>query len=100
MSLFSRIPQTRPWSWVGIILQRDTKATTPFTPFLSGADVIHPAPGSTDRPSFTALVGSIDNSAVRYVSTMEVQTSKEEIIEAMESMCTVCLETFLGWHDD
>ncbi|KAI0278886.1 argonaute-like protein [Russula aff. rugulosa BPL654] len=47
-----------------------------------------PAPGSTDRPSFTALVGSIDNSAVRYVSTMEVQTSKVEIIEAMESMCT------------
>jgi hypothetical protein len=53
-----------------------------------------------DRPSFTALVGSIDNSAVRYVSTMEVQTSKEEIIEAMESMCTVRPETLLGWHDD
>ena len=58
---------------------------------LLGADVIHPAPGSGDRPSFTSLVGSIDTSAVRYVSTMEVQTSRKEIIEAMESMCKVRL---------
>jgi len=50
---------------------------------------MHPAPGSTDRPSFVSLVGSIDTSAVRYVSTMEVQTSRKEIIEAMESMSTV-----------
>ncbi|KAI0254712.1 argonaute-like protein [Lactifluus subvellereus] len=61
-----------------------------------GADVIHPAPGSGDRPSFTSLVGSIDNSAVRYVSTMEVQTSRQEIIEAMESMCTYVLTQYKG----
>jgi eukaryotic translation initiation factor 2C len=61
-----------------------------------GADVMHPAPGSMDRPSFTALVGSIDNSAVRYVSTMDVQTSRKEIIEAMESMCIYVLNQFKG----
>ena len=60
-----------------------------------GADVMHPAPGSGDRPSYTSLVGSIDTSGVRYVSTMEVQTSRKEIIEAMESMCTVRLQAFL-----
>jgi eukaryotic translation initiation factor 2C len=59
-----------------------------------GADAMHPAPGSTDRPSFTALVGSIDNSAVRYVSTMGVQTTRKEIIEAMESMCIYVLKQF------
>ncbi|KAH9077159.1 argonaute-like protein [Lactarius deliciosus] len=59
-----------------------------------GADVIHPAPGSGDRPSFTALVGSIDTSAVRYVSTMEVQTSRQEIIDAMESMSTYVLSQY------
>jgi len=59
-----------------------------------GADAMHPAPGSTDRPSFTALVGSIDNSAVRYVSTMGVQTTRKEIIEAMDSMCTYVLKQF------
>ncbi len=30
------------------------------------------------------------------LSTMEVQTSKKEIIEAMDSMCTVRLEASLG----
>ncbi|KAH9006800.1 argonaute-like protein [Lactarius hatsudake] len=59
-----------------------------------GADVIHPAPGSGDRPSFTALVGSIDTSAVRYVSMMEVQTSRQEIIDAMESMSTYVLSQY------
>ncbi|KAH9077150.1 argonaute-like protein [Lactarius deliciosus] len=59
-----------------------------------GAGVIHPAPGSGDRPTFTALVGSIDTSAVRYVSTMEVQTSRQEIIDAMESMSTYVLSQY------
>jgi len=59
---------------------------------------MHPAPGSDDRPSYTSLVGSIDTSGVRYVSTMEVQTSRKEIIEAMESMCTVRLRAFLEEH--
>jgi len=69
-----------------------------FTPVSPGADVMHPAPGSDDRPSYTSLVGSIDTSGVRYVSTMEVQTSRKEIIEAMESMCTVRLQAFLDEH--
>jgi len=69
-----------------------------FTPVSLGADVMHPAPGSDDRPSYTSLVGSIDTSGVRYVSTMEVQTSRNEIIEAMESMCTVRLQAFLDEH--
>ncbi|KAH9179678.1 argonaute-like protein [Lactarius sanguifluus] len=59
-----------------------------------GAHVIHPAPGSGDRPSFTSLVGSIDTNAVRYVSTMEVQTSRQEIIDAMESMSTYVLTQY------
>jgi len=69
-----------------------------FTPVSLGADVMHPAPGSDDRPSYTSLVGSIDTSGVRYVSTMEVQTSRKEIIEAMESMSTVRLQAFLDEH--
>ena len=65
------------------------QSTTSSVTLCSGADVTHPAPGSENRPSFTSLVGSIDPSAVRYVSTMEVQTSRKEIIDAMESMATV-----------
>jgi eukaryotic translation initiation factor 2C len=66
----------------------------------SGTHVVHPAPGSVGRPSFASLVGSIDNNAVRYVSTMEVQTSRKELIEAMESMCTVRCYLPLGEHDN
>jgi eukaryotic translation initiation factor 2C len=69
--------------------------TDPSNPtMVMGADVIHPAPGSDDRPSFTSLVGSVDSSAVRYVSTIEVQTARQEIIDAMESMCTYVLTQY------
>ena len=56
---------------------------------------MHPAPGLVDPPSYASLVGSIDTRGVRYISTMQVQTSRKEIIEAMESMCTVRLRAFL-----
>lgn len=36
--------------------------------FSSGADVIHPAPGSDGRPSFTALVGNVDSDTAKYVA--------------------------------
>ncbi|KAF8266852.1 argonaute-like protein [Lactarius quietus] len=69
--------------------------TDPANPtIVMGADVIHPAPGSGDRPSFTALVGSIDSNATRYVSTIEVQTSRQEIIDGMEGMSTYVLNQY------
>jgi len=69
--------------------------TDPANPtIVMGADVVHPAPGSGNRPSFTSLVGSVDPSAVRYVSTIQVQTSRQEIIDAMESMSTYVLTRY------
>jgi eukaryotic translation initiation factor 2C len=57
--------------------------------FLSGADVMHPAPGSTGRPSFTALVGNVDSDTAKYVATSRVQTSKQEMIDDLEDMAKV-----------
>ncbi|KAI9448012.1 Piwi-domain-containing protein [Lactarius indigo] len=71
-----------------------TNTTIPT--IVMGAYVTHPAPGSGDCPSFASLVGSIDTSAVRYVSTMEVQTSRGEIVDAMESMSTYVLTQYRG----
>jgi len=34
----------------------------------TGADVIHPAPGSDGRPSFTALVANVDSDTAKYVA--------------------------------
>ncbi|KAH8999090.1 argonaute-like protein [Lactarius akahatsu] len=106
----SKCFRAKPQYYANITLKLNVKLggvnsvlESPDIPFLTdsanptivmGADVIHPAPGSGDRPSFTSLVGSIDTSAVRYVSTMEVQTSRQEIIDAMESMSTYVLTQY------
>jgi hypothetical protein len=78
----------------------ECRAPILFATFWSGAAFTHPAPGSVDWPSITSLVGSIDTTAVRYVSTMEVQTPRKEIIEVMDSMCTVRVSVVLGEHND
>ncbi|KAE9399799.1 argonaute-like protein [Gymnopus androsaceus JB14] len=54
-----------------------------------GADVIHPAPGSDGRPSFTSLVASVDSNNAKYVAECAVQTSRQEIIENLETMAFV-----------
>ncbi|KAJ7068346.1 argonaute-like protein [Mycena amicta] len=62
--------------------------TDPHNPtIVMGADVIHPAPGSDGRPSFTALVGNVDSDTAKYVSASRVQTSRQEMIEELEPMC-------------
>lgn len=54
-----------------------------------GADVIHPAPGSDGRPSFTALVGNVDSDSAKYIATSRVQASRVEIIEDLKDMAKV-----------
>jgi hypothetical protein len=69
-----------------------------------GADVVHPAPGSEGRPSFTSLVGNVDAATSKYIATTRVQTSRQEMIDDLDDMCQVvllcltynCTETFLG----
>ena len=40
-----------------------------------GADVIHPAPGSEGRPSFTSVVGNVDSTTAKYIATTRVQVN-------------------------
>ncbi|KAH9992239.1 Piwi domain-containing protein [Russula compacta] len=53
-----------------------------------------PSPGSKDRPSYTAVVGSVDTSGARYISRIGVQASSREIIEDIENMCVSIFEQF------
>jgi len=55
-----------------------------------GADVIHPAPGTVAKPSYTSVVGSLDSHAVKYVPTTSVQEGRQEMIADMKGMCKVC----------
>lgn len=60
-----------------------------YTVYGLGADVIHPAPGSDGRPSFTALVGNVDSNSAKYVATSRVQGSRVEIIQDLAEMAKV-----------
>lgn len=63
-----------------------------------GADVIHPAPGSDGRPSFTALVANVDSDTAKYIAASRVQTSRQEMIEELESMSHHCLSMYMKYR--
>ncbi|KAJ4477407.1 argonaute-like protein [Lentinula aciculospora] len=65
-----------------------------------GADVIHPAPGSHGRPSFTALVASVDSDNAKYIAECGVQTSRQEIIEDLETMAKNTLTMYIGYRSN
>jgi len=54
-----------------------------------GADVIHPAPGVENKPSFTSMVANIDPMYSRYIAISKVQKSRQEIIDDTEEMVKV-----------
>ncbi|KAF8803024.1 argonaute-like protein [Phlegmacium glaucopus] len=56
----------------------------------SGADVMHPPPG-VNRPSYTAIIGSVDSHTAKYVATSRAQTGKKELINDMKEMCMTIL---------
>ncbi|KAG7452849.1 Piwi-domain-containing protein [Guyanagaster necrorhizus] len=58
-----------------------------------GADVSHAAPGSM-APSIASVVASIDPYGAQYTARMEIQRSRQEIIEHLEPMVISCLEAF------
>ncbi|KAI5124926.1 hypothetical protein M0805_007353 [Coniferiporia weirii] len=59
-----------------------------------GADVVHPAPGSEGRPSFTSVVGNVDSDTSKYIATTRVQTSRREMIDDLEEMVVHILDMF------
>ncbi|KAF7352729.1 Argonaute-like protein [Mycena venus] len=64
-----------------------------------GADVIHPAPGSDGRPSFTALVANVDSDTAKYIAASRVQTSRQEMIEELEAMSHHCLSMYMRYRE-
>ena len=59
-----------------------------------GADVTHPTPGDTNKPSICALVGSLDAQATKYASAIHVQTGRKEIISNLKNMAMDLLRQF------
>ncbi|TPX31606.1 hypothetical protein SmJEL517_g05103 [Synchytrium microbalum] len=59
-----------------------------------GADVTHPAPGSTSNQSIAALVGSMDAQCSRYAAAIRVQRGRQEVIQDLSGMVVELLKTF------
>ncbi|KAL9712928.1 hypothetical protein Ac2012v2_004168 [Leucoagaricus gongylophorus] len=57
-----------------------------------GADVVHPAPGVTGLPSYTALVGNIDDNVAKFVAETRIQDSRVEIIQDLKPMAVNILK--------
>ena len=51
-----------------------------------GADVTHPAPGETRKPSIAAVTASMDRYASKYRADCSVQKHRQEIIADLETM--------------
>ncbi|KAI8371592.1 Piwi domain-containing protein [Radiomyces spectabilis] len=73
----------------------------PMIPFISsrptilfGADVTHPAPGETNRPSIAAVTASMDARASRYASAIRVQANRTEIVADLANMVKELLKNF------
>ncbi|KAG8952530.1 hypothetical protein FRC00_006750, partial [Tulasnella sp. 408] len=58
--------------------------TTPT--IVLGAYVLHPAPGASSRPSYAAVVGSVDSDASKYVAITRAQQCRVEMIEDLTDM--------------
>ncbi|KZT74348.1 hypothetical protein DAEQUDRAFT_761214 [Daedalea quercina L-15889] len=59
------------------------------------ADDIHPPPGAGARPSFTANVNS---DTAKYLAGRRAQTSRQELIEDLESMSQRMLDHYMGYR--
>ncbi|KAJ7732588.1 argonaute-like protein [Mycena maculata] len=64
-----------------------------------GADVMHPSPGTTGRPSFAAVVSSVDSYAAKYVADQRVQASRQELITDLKEMSVYLLGKYMLYRE-
>ncbi|XP_006458774.1 argonaute-like protein [Agaricus bisporus var. bisporus H97] len=65
---------------------------------IMGADVQHPAPGAEGRPSFTAVVGSVDQMASKYVAANALQVGRQELIDDLKTMVKDVLKLHMEYR--
>ncbi|KAI1700368.1 piwi domain-containing protein [Ditylenchus destructor] len=63
-----------------------------------GIDVTHPAPGDSEFPSISAVVGNIDVMATKYTASVRTQFSRTEGID-IDVMAEMCEERIRSFQD-
>ncbi|KAJ7481900.1 hypothetical protein FB451DRAFT_1171033 [Mycena latifolia] len=78
---------------------RSSLLSDPHNPtVVMGADVMHPGPGPTTRPSYAAVVSSVDSNAAKYIATQRVQKSRQELITELKEMTTYLLNKHMAYR--
>nr|CAG8488117.1 7207_t:CDS:10 [Entrophospora candida] len=76
------------------LLPEEIPFITDVPTILMGADVTHPGPGSTNKPSIAALCASMDAKASRYAASIRIQRGRTDIIADLSNMVKELLKTF------
>ncbi|KAJ7600899.1 argonaute-like protein [Mycena floridula] len=108
--LASKARKAKPQYWANVLLKVNVKLgganwtlqdsqggflSDPQNPtIIMGADVIHPAPGST-APSFAGVVGSINSTCTKFFTSDQVQKSRQEIISGLKEMALDTLKSYM-----
>ncbi|KAJ3570209.1 hypothetical protein NP233_g4554 [Leucocoprinus birnbaumii] len=76
--------------------------TDPLNPMIiMGADAIHPAPGATGRPSYTALVGNIDSDMAKFVAgahSPKANTEFDSRVEIIHDLKEMAVRILKKWQ--
>ncbi|KAG8992734.1 hypothetical protein FRB90_000927 [Tulasnella sp. 427] len=65
-----------------------------------GADVMHPGPGQSARPSYAAVVGSVDSEISKYIAVSRAQGCRVEMIEELAEMVAHILRKYMQYRKD
>ncbi|KAG9050899.1 hypothetical protein FS837_001553, partial [Tulasnella sp. UAMH 9824] len=65
-----------------------------------GADVQHPGPGNMTRPSHSAVVGSVDSDASKYVATSRAQPCRREMIDDLADMVAHVIRKYMQYRKE
>ncbi|KAG8946717.1 hypothetical protein FRC04_011495 [Tulasnella sp. 424] len=65
-----------------------------------GADVMHPGPGTTGRPSYAAVVGSVDSEISKYIAVSRAQGSRVEMIDELADMVAHIIRKYMQYRKD
>ncbi|TFY63508.1 hypothetical protein EVJ58_g3223 [Rhodofomes roseus] len=75
------------------------KALVPPRTMVIGADIGHPGPGVSNRPSMTSLVTSLNDDCTQYAAFSAIQEPRVEIIANLQAMLKDAIYQYL-WHND
>ena len=68
--------------------------------FFVGADIMDPPAKIMNLPSYASLVSSVDSNAAKYIASIQIQPTRQQMIDKMYDMSKVCTIPLDGYQPD